>query len=58
VRFNAEKKQIGAYHSTKIWSFRMKTPCCQHAVEVQTDPKNAEYLVVSGARRCGACEGV
>ena len=52
VRFNAEKKQIGMYHSTRIWSFRMRTPCCQGTIEVHTDPKNAEYVIVSGARRC------
>ncbi|PRW57360.1 Coiled-coil domain-containing 130 [Chlorella sorokiniana] len=51
VRFNAEKKQIGMYHSTRIWSFRMRTPCCQGTIEVHTDPKNAEYVIVSGARR-------
>jgi coiled-coil domain-containing protein 130 len=53
VRFNAEKKQIGMYHSTKVWSFSMKTPCCQNRIEIHTDPKNAEYVVVSGARRYG-----
>lgn len=52
VRFNAEKKQVGQYHSTRIWSFRMRTPCCQHSIEIHTDPKNAEYVIVSGARRC------
>lgn len=51
VRFNAEKKQVGQYHSTRIWSFRMRTPCCQHTIEIHTDPKNAEYVIVSGARR-------
>eukprot|EP00884_Botryococcus_braunii_P014894 jgi/Botrbrau1/23405/Bobra.0051s0049.1 len=51
VRFNAEKKQIGTYFSSKIWSFVMRSPCCQTRIEVQTDPKNAEYVVVSGARR-------
>jgi coiled-coil domain-containing protein 130 len=51
VRFNAEKKQIGNYHSTKVWSFVMKSPCCQHRIEIHTDPKNAEYVVVSGARK-------
>lgn len=51
VRFNAEKKQIGMYHSTRVWSFVMKSPCCQTRIEVHTDPKNAEYVVVSGARR-------
>lgn len=51
VRFNAEKKQIGMYHSTKIWSFSMRTPCCQHRLEVHTDPRNAEYIVVTGGKR-------
>lgn len=51
VRFNAEKKKVGAYHSTTIWSFRMKAPCCQQEIEIQTDPKNCEYQVVSGATR-------
>ena len=51
VRFNAEKKKVGMYHSTTIWSFRMKSPCCQHDIEIHTDPKNCEYEVVSGAKR-------
>lgn len=51
VRFNAEKKKIGKYHTTTIWSFRMKAPCCGQEIEVHTDPKNAEYVVVSGAKR-------
>lgn len=51
VRFNAEKKQIGNYHSTKIWSFKMKSACCQHEIEIHTDPKNCDYVVVSGARK-------
>ena len=51
VRFNAEKKAIGNYYSTKIWSFSMTSPCCQEHIEVQTDPKNHEYIVVAGARR-------
>ena len=57
VRFNAEKKQIGAYHSTKIWSFSMRAPCCQQRIEVHTDPKAAEYVVVSGARRKAEAAG-
>jgi len=51
VRFNAEKKTVGAYHSTKIYSFSMKTPCCGTALEVHTDPKACEYVVVRGAER-------
>ncbi|KAK7343895.1 hypothetical protein VNO77_12997 [Canavalia gladiata] len=51
VRFNAEKKQVGNYYSTKIWSFTMKSACCKHEIVIQTDPKNCEYLVISGAQK-------
>ncbi len=50
VRFNAEKKAIGAYFSTKIWAFTMRAPCCQNRIEIHTDPKNARYIIVEGAR--------
>lgn len=29
----------------------MTAPCCKQRIEVHTDPKNAEYVIVSGARR-------
>ncbi|XP_074586542.1 uncharacterized protein LOC141842218 [Curcuma longa] len=51
VRFNAEKKQVGNYYSTKIWSFTMKSACCRHEIVIQTDPKNTEYVIISGAQR-------
>ncbi|KAM7271915.1 hypothetical protein ACFE04_031129 [Oxalis oulophora] len=51
VRFNAEKKQVGNYYSTKIWSFTMKAACCKQEIVIQTDPKNCEYLVISGAQK-------
>lgn len=51
VRFNAEKKHHDNYFSTKVWSFKMLSPCCQTQIEVRTDPKTTEYLVISGARR-------
>lgn len=51
VRFNAEKKKVGNYFSTPIWSFRFKHTVCGGWLEVRTDPKNAEYLVVDGGRR-------
>jgi coiled-coil domain-containing protein 130 len=38
-RFNAEKKHVGNYFSTKIWSFRMKCASCTNWFEFQTDPK-------------------
>ncbi|GKZ81621.1 hypothetical protein AnigIFM56816_006142 [Aspergillus niger] len=51
VRFNAEKKKIGNYYSTPIYSFRMKHGACGGWIEIHTDPKNTEYVVISGARR-------
>lgn len=51
VRFNAEKKQVGNYYSTKIWNFSMKAPCCKHEIVIQTDPKNCEYVIISGAQK-------
>lgn len=50
VRFNAEKKQTGQYHSTKVWSFTMKHHCgCK--IVVRTDPKSCEYILEAGAHR-------
>ncbi|CAH1764585.1 7597_t:CDS:2 [Entrophospora sp. SA101] len=51
VRYNAEKKKVGNYYSTPIYSFRMKCHLCDNWIEIQTDPKNSEYVVVSGARQ-------
>jgi coiled-coil domain-containing protein 130 len=51
VRFNAEKKKVGNYYSTPIWSFRFKHTVCGGWIEVRTDPKNTEYVVVDGGRR-------
>lgn len=51
VRFNAEKKKVGNYYSTSIWGFRLKHTVCGKWLEVRTDPKNAEYVVVEGGRR-------
>ncbi|SPQ97604.1 Splicing factor YJU2 [Plasmodiophora brassicae] len=51
VRFNAEKKCVGKYFTTKIWEFTMKCPSCSNVITVQTDPKNTEYVVVGGGRR-------
>lgn len=42
---------MGTYHSSKIWSFHMLTGCCANALEIHTDPKACEYIVVKGGRR-------
>jgi len=39
VRYNAEKKKVGNYYSTPIFSFRCKCHLCDGWFEIQTDPK-------------------
>ncbi|OJJ45368.1 hypothetical protein ASPZODRAFT_160242 [Penicilliopsis zonata CBS 506.65] len=51
VRFNAEKKKVGNYYSTPIYSFRMKHTACGGWIEIRTDPQNTAYVVVEGARK-------
>jgi coiled-coil domain-containing protein 130 len=51
VRFNAEKKKVGNYYSTPIFSFRMKHTTCGGWIEIRTDPKNTAYVVHEGARK-------
>ncbi|KAI0442757.1 CWC16 protein [Xylaria telfairii] len=51
VRFNAEKKKVGAYHSTAIWGFRMRHADCGGVIEIRTDPANSEYVVTEGGTR-------
>ncbi|KAL1998290.1 hypothetical protein VTN02DRAFT_6461 [Thermoascus thermophilus] len=51
VRFNAEKRRVGSYYSTPVYSFRMRHPPCGGWIEIRTDPKNTAYVVTEGARR-------
>ncbi|XP_020786501.1 probable splicing factor YJU2B [Boleophthalmus pectinirostris] len=51
VRYNAEKKKVGNYYSTPIYRFRMKCHLCVNYIEMQTDPQNCDYVIVSGAQR-------
>jgi len=51
VRYNAEKKKIGKYYTTIIYKFRMKCHLCDQYFEIQTDPANCDYKILSGARR-------
>ncbi|KAF7545481.1 hypothetical protein G7046_g9554 [Stylonectria norvegica] len=51
VRFNAQKQRVGAYHSTPIWSFRMRHAACGGAIEMRTDPQHTAYVVVAGAAK-------
>ncbi len=51
VRFNAEKKKVGNYYSTPIYSFRMKHVACGGSIEIRTDPQNTAYVVTEGAKK-------
>ncbi|XP_071508947.1 uncharacterized protein [Diadema antillarum] len=51
VRYNAEKKKVGKYYTTPIYRFRMKCHLCDNYIEMETDPQNFDYTIVSGARR-------
>ena len=57
VRFNASKKCVGSYFSTKIYRFRMKCANCPDTIrnpnyiEIETDPEHCDYRIISGARR-------
>jgi coiled-coil domain-containing protein 130 len=48
VRFNAKKKHVDTYLSTKIYEFSMPCHLCSHRFVIRTDPKNCDYLLVSG----------
>jgi len=51
VRFNAEKRKVGTYHSTPVWAFGMRLRCCGQPLEVRTDPEHAGFVVTAGGRR-------
>ncbi|KAK4474361.1 hypothetical protein MN116_001524 [Schistosoma mekongi] len=51
VRYNAEKKKVGMYHSTPIYQFSMPCHLCAGTIVMQTDPKNFQYVILEGARR-------
>jgi len=56
ARYNAEKKAIGKYFTTTIWSFKMKCHHCQTQFEVQTDPQARDYALTKGIHRVKAEE--
>ncbi len=51
VRFNAKKTPAGKYLSTPIFEFSMACHECSRPILVRTDPKNADFVFVRGARR-------
>ena len=46
VRFNAEKKKVGNYYSTPVYSFTMKCPTCAGRMVIENDPKDCDYKYV------------
>jgi coiled-coil domain-containing protein 130 len=51
VRFNAGKKEVGRYLSTKIYEFSMKCHMCAHPLKVRTDPKHCDYILFEGLQK-------
>lgn len=55
-RFNAEKKKVGYYFSTPVWSFKIKCRDCSNPFEIRTDPKNTRYIIESGGTKKSTAE--
>ena len=51
TRFNAAQQGAGRYHSTRVYRFTMRCPCCGCQFALETDPAHADYRAVSGATR-------
>eukprot|EP00347_Sterkiella_histriomuscorum_P003106 403365563 len=51
VRFNAQKRTIGQYLSTKIYEFSMNCHLCSNRLIIKTDPKACDYVIVSGLEK-------
>ena len=51
VRYNARKKEVGKYFSTRIFEFSMTCHLCSGPIVMKTDPEHRDYAMVSGARR-------
>lgn len=62
VRYNAQKKQVGMYFTTKIWEFGMKCHLCDGLIVIRTDPKVRARAIasvcMSGAMLCARCVDV
>lgn len=51
VRFNAKKKSVGKYLSTKIYEFIMNCHLCGNKMVIRTDPEKGDYIMISGVER-------
>ncbi|CDW84099.1 UNKNOWN [Stylonychia lemnae] len=56
VRFNAQKRTVGQYLSTKIYEFQMNCHLCSNRLVVRTDPKGCDYILYSGLEKRAASE--
>ena len=48
VRFNAVKRVVGQYLSTKVYEFSMTCHLCSNALKVRTDPEACSYVLSEG----------
>jgi len=51
TRFNAQKRHVGDYLSSKIWEFGMKCRTCQHHFAIRTNPQERGFDYISGIKR-------
>lgn len=51
VRFNAHKKTVDQYLSTKIYEFTMNCHLCSNKLVIRTDPKGCDYQIISGLEK-------
>jgi coiled-coil domain-containing protein 130 len=51
VRFNAQKNKTGQYFTTSIWRFTIRCHECTGTIEIETNPKETSYNVISGGSR-------
>ena len=51
VRFNADKRAAGTYHTTTVWRFEMATPCCSNRLIMRADPAARDFVVEDGGAR-------
>eukprot|EP00921_Rhytidocystis_pertsovi_P012301 GHVQ01019915.1.p1 GENE.GHVQ01019915.1~~GHVQ01019915.1.p1 ORF type:complete len:403 (+),score=100.53 GHVQ01019915.1:213-1421(+) len=51
VRFDAEKKKVGCYHTSPIYEFRFTCPHCPNSLAITTNPKEAKYELTEGLRQ-------
>jgi hypothetical protein len=49
VRFNANKRAIGKFHSTTILEFSFNCKC-GNRIKVETDPEKCDYKYVAGKK--------